>query len=100
MRALLASERRWENRHRTFRASNIMTVSDWKHCGSRVFLIFLAAFQAVAEELRIADLQLLETNEVWRIQWSSVAGVDYQLQRTRDDVLKSDGPIEWVSLTT
>ncbi|HVY70941.1 MAG TPA: hypothetical protein VHH73_13495, partial [Verrucomicrobiae bacterium] len=54
----------------------------------------------MADVLRILDLRLAGADGSWRIRWETTPGQIYQLQRTKDDFLSNDGPIEWSPLAT
>src|SRR5688572_21648934 len=71
-------------------------------CLHRCFrLIFVCGFGGLcaAAELRIIDLRLVGTDSTWRLEWNTTSGLDYQVQRSREDRLP-EGTNDWVPLTT
>lgn len=80
----------------TVRATNTITTAE-DSAGPGLHQRFYRVVQLARElSLRILDLKLVGATNVWRLRWNSIPGVNYQVQRAKDDQLQSVLTNGWV----
>ena len=65
-----------------------------------VFCTVVALLAFAGSELRVLDLERLDTNNNWQLRWTAVPGSNYHVQRLVGDAFSSNLSFLWTNIAT